>query len=78
MARTNRSRRPAESSNGSPSVESVVATVRTLWTAAEGANEGEKTKLRQDITLTVNRLVKRQLFFPINDNYGLPKMEILL
>lgn len=59
MARTNRTRRPAASSNGSPSVETVLATVRTLWTAAEGANEGEKTKLKQDITLTVNRLKGR-------------------
>lgn len=37
----------------------MVATVHTLWTAAEGANEGEKAKLRQDITQTVNRLKKR-------------------
>jgi hypothetical protein len=55
----NRTRRPAASSNGSPSVESVVATVRTLWTAVEGANDGEKANLKRDITQTVNRLKSR-------------------
>src|SRR5271157_3618623 len=39
-------------SEGSPSIESVVATVRNLWTAVEGANEGETAKLKQDITQT--------------------------
>jgi len=37
----------------------VVAIVRTLWTAAEGADEGEKAKLKQDITQTINRLKSR-------------------
>jgi hypothetical protein len=37
----------------------VVATVRTLWIAAEGTTDGEKAKLKQDITQTVNRLKKR-------------------
>lgn len=59
LARTNRTRRPAESSNGSPSGESVVATVRALWTAAEGAAEAEKAQLKQDITQTVHRLKHR-------------------
>ena len=36
-----------------------MATVRTLWAAAEGAKEGEKAKLKQDITQTVNRLKSR-------------------
>ena len=59
LARTNRTRRTFVSSNGSPSVESVVATVRTLWTAAEEASEEERTKLKQDIVETVNRLKSR-------------------
>ena len=59
LATTNRTRRPALSSNGSPTVESVVATIRALWTAAEGANAGEKAKLKQDIAQTVNGLKGR-------------------
>ena len=55
----NRTGRPAASSNGSHSIESVVATVRTLWSAAEGAAEAEKVKLKRDITQTVTRLKNR-------------------
>jgi hypothetical protein len=47
------------SSNGSTSVESLVATVRTLWTAAEGAADAEKARIKQDIAQTVNRLKSR-------------------
>ena len=37
----------------------MVATIRTLWTAAEGANAGEEAWLKQDITLSVNSLKRR-------------------
>jgi hypothetical protein len=59
MARTNRNRRPSASSNGSSSVESLVATIRTLWTAAEGASDRERAEVEQEITQTVNRLKGR-------------------
>lgn len=59
MARTIRIRRPSASSNGSPTIETVVATVRTLWNAAEVADEPKKMKLQRDITQTVNRLKNR-------------------
>jgi len=59
LARTNKTRRPAASLNSPPSVEAVLATVRTLWTAAEGANHGETNKLKEDITQTVSRLKGR-------------------
>src|SRR5262249_52468944 len=59
LARTNRTHHSAPSSNGSPTVESVVAIVRTLWTAVEGAAEAEKAKLKKDISQTVNRLKNR-------------------
>lgn len=59
MKAMSRTRRPAASSNGSPSVETVIATVRTLWAAVENAAESEKAKLRKDISQTVNRLKNR-------------------
>jgi hypothetical protein len=37
----------------------VVEAVRALWTAAEGANEEARAKLKQDITQTVDRLKHR-------------------
>jgi DNA repair protein RadC len=37
----------------------VLATVRTLWTAVDGAADAERAKLRQDITQTVSRLKSR-------------------
>jgi hypothetical protein len=40
-------------------VESVVAAVRTLWTAAESSNNGDAAKLKQDIAQTVNRFTNR-------------------
>jgi DNA repair protein RadC len=36
-----------------------VATVRAVWTAAEGAGEADQAKLKKDITQTVNRLKGR-------------------
>ena len=59
MARTNRTRHPAASANGSPTVETVVETVRAVWTAVEGAGAAEQAKLKRDITQTVNRLKNR-------------------
>jgi hypothetical protein len=59
LARTNQSRRPGASSNGSPTVENVVATLRTLWNEADGADDPESAKLKQDITQTINRLKNR-------------------
>jgi hypothetical protein len=59
LARMNRTGHPSSTQNGSPSVESVVATVRTLWSAAEGAAEAEKVKVKRDITETVTRLKNR-------------------
>lgn len=59
MVRTNRTRHPAASANGSPTVETVVETVRAVWTAVEGASDAEQTKLKRDITQTVNRLKNR-------------------
>jgi hypothetical protein len=76
LATTNRTRRQAVSSNGSPSVESVVATIRTLWTAAEGANEGEEAKLKQDITQTVNGL-KARIESRLNKPFAAAKEPLL-
>ena len=59
MARTDRTHHVAAFSNDSSSVESLVATIRTLWTVVEGANEREAVILRQDITQTVNQLKGR-------------------
>ncbi len=59
LRRTNRTILPAATPNGSPMVESVVETVRTLWAAAEGANESSRAKLKRDITKTVDRLKHR-------------------
>lgn len=59
MARRTSAHRPAASVNGSPSIETVVGTVRALWTAVEEAGEAEKVKLRRDISQTVNRLKSR-------------------
>ena len=59
MARPNQTARSAALSNGPPSVESVLATVRTLWTAAEEANNGEEAKLKKDIAQTIDRLKSR-------------------
>jgi hypothetical protein len=59
LARTNPTRRSVASSIGSPSGEAVVETVRTLWAAAEEANEGESAKLKQDILQTISRLKVR-------------------
>src|SRR5262249_9046936 len=59
LARRISTRRPAASANGSPSIETVVGTVRALWTAVEEAGEAEKAKLRRDISQTVNRLKNR-------------------
>jgi DNA repair protein RadC len=59
LATTDRPLRSAATPNGSPTVESVVEAVRALWTAAEGANEEARAKLKQDITQTVDRLKHR-------------------
>jgi DNA repair protein RadC len=42
-----------------PSIETVLATIRTLWNAVDVAAEADKAKLRKDITQTVNRLKNR-------------------
>jgi DNA repair protein RadC len=55
------------SSNGSLTVEAVVATVRALWSAVEGVGEAEKVELKQEITDTLNQLkirVERHLWKP--------------
>ena len=59
MATTNRTRHPTASANGSASFESIVATVRALWNAVEGANEPQQAKLKREISQTVNRLKSR-------------------
>ena len=59
MVKANQTVRPAASSNGSSSFESLVATIRNLWAAVEVAGEGEAAILRQDITQTVNHLKGR-------------------
>lgn len=41
------------------SIESVLATVRAIWDAVEGSAEADKSKLKKDITSTVNRLKGR-------------------
>lgn len=56
MAKSKRPQRPVVSANGSPSVESVVETVRAVWTAVEGAENADRAKLKKDITQTINRL----------------------
>jgi hypothetical protein len=57
LSRTNRTHRA--SSNGSPSVESVVATVRAVWQAVERSGNVDRVKLKKDIYSTVNRLKGR-------------------
>ena len=68
LARRDRTRRPAASLKASPSIESLVQNVRGLWIAAEGADEGERAKLKQDIMETVDRLkgrIERRLSKPV-------------
>lgn len=70
-----------------------MTTVRNLWTAAEGAHEGERAKLREDIAQTINRLkdrvarrlnkqlagtAKEPLLFEESDQPQLPEPEIAL
>lgn len=59
MARTKQTGRSAKPQNGSPSVEPVLATVRAIWIASEGASDADEAKLKKDITQTVSRLKKR-------------------
>jgi hypothetical protein len=59
LARINRTRRPPVSSNGSPSIESVVATLRAVWQAVESSGNVDQVKLKKDIYDTVNRLKGR-------------------
>jgi len=59
LARTKQTGRSPKPQNGSPSVESVLATVRAVWTTAEGASGAEKAKLKKDIIQTVSRLKAR-------------------
>jgi hypothetical protein len=71
MARTDRTHHVTTFSNDSSSVESLVATIRTLWMAVERANEPEATILKQDITQTVNHLKGR-----IEKRLGRPQPSI--
>src|SRR6266436_7624721 len=67
LARSNPSRGPASSSNGSLTVETVVATVRALWSALEGVGEAAKVELKQEITDTLKQLkirVERHVWKP--------------
>ncbi|MEZ6141697.1 MAG: hypothetical protein R3B84_14085 [Zavarzinella sp.] len=59
MATVKQNRRPAAPANGSPSVESVLETVRAVWSAAERAEDAEQAKHKKDITQTVSRLKSR-------------------
>jgi hypothetical protein len=59
LPRNNRIRRPVECLDDSPSVEPLVVTVRALWMAADGMNDEEKAKLKEDITRTIHRLKDR-------------------
>jgi len=59
LARSNPSRGPVSSSNGSLTVETVVETVRSLWSAIEGAGEAEKVELKQEIADTLKQLKSR-------------------
>ena len=59
LATSNRTRRPAASPDGQPSVESAVEIIRTLWAAAEGARDEDIADLKQDIMRTVDGLKDR-------------------
>jgi DNA repair protein RadC len=59
MARTDRTHHVAAFSDDSSPIESLAATIRTLWTAVERANDQEAAILKQDITETINRLKGR-------------------
>src|SRR5438132_997800 len=51
--------RQAASVNGSMSIESVVALVRSLWKDVEEAGERDRVQLERDIAQTINRLKNR-------------------
>lgn len=59
VATKQRNRRKQSSSNGSETVEAVVAAVRSLWSAIEGADDSVKPKLKQEVNQTISRLKNR-------------------
>jgi hypothetical protein len=68
LARRTASRRRSSSENGSATVDSVLAIVRSLWQAVEGTPGSDQPKLKKDITQTINRLrgrLKKKLGQPV-------------
>lgn len=59
MATTQRNHRKASTANGAPTIEAVVATVRSLWSAIEGEDGADSRKLKRDISQTIERLKTR-------------------
>jgi hypothetical protein len=59
LPKKNRTRGASDLAVGSPTVESAITTIRDLWTAVERANEEERAPLREDITLSIDRLKRR-------------------